>query len=355
MQTTDKIAIHLTERSRLGDVDIEHAPFGRVFTDHMLVSEFKDGEWRNTRIEPYGPLTLSPATMALHYGQEIFEGMKAYRWPNGEVYLFRPEMNFERMVRSAHRMSMPALTEEVFLDGIKKMVSIDKAWVPSSEGSALYLRPFMIATDECVGVRSSDNYLFMVIACPVVSYYDAPFKVLIDNRYSRAANGGTGEAKCAGNYAASLYPARLANEKGYRQILWTDSATHEYVEESGTMNVFFVIDGVVVTPSLNGSILAGITRDSILTLLKEAGHPVEERPVKVEELIKASQEGRLEECFGAGTAATIAIITAIGTDKGDLQLPDPAQWKYASWIKDEINNIRTGRTADKFGWMVKVN
>ncbi|MDZ4838634.1 MAG: branched-chain amino acid aminotransferase [Bacteroidota bacterium] len=350
-----EIKIEQVSNSKLPNVDIENAPFGRTFTDHMLMASFDGEAWTDVKIVPYGPLMLSPATTSLHYGQEIFEGMKAYRWANGEVKLFRPEKNMQRMNKSAVRMAMPQIDEDIFLDGIRKFVSLDQAWVPEREGSSLYLRPFMIATDEYVGVKASDTYLFMVIACPVVSYYDAPFKVKVEQYYSRATNGGTGEAKCGGNYAASLYPANLGNEAGYKQLLWTDSKEHKYIEESGTMNVFFVIDGIVVTPELNGNVLEGVTRDSVITLLKDNNYTVEERKVSVDELVAAHSAGTLQEMFGAGTAATIAIISAIGYNGVDLELPSVDDRPVSKWVLNTISDIRMGRLPDKYNWMVSID
>lgn len=340
--------------SRLPEVDLKNIVFGRIFTDHMLVADYADGDWTDVKIVPFQNLSLSPATTALHYGQEIFEGLKAYRGKDGKVYLFRPYENLKRMNRSAHRMAMPEIPEEIFIEGIRRVVEIDKNWIPDSPGCSLYIRPFMIATDEYVGIKVADNYKFIAFCSPVTSYYAEPIKVKIEPFYVRASEGGTGEAKCAGNYAASLYAVSQARKLGYTQMLWTDAKEHKYIEESGTMNVFFVIGDKVITPPLDGTILHGITRDSVLTLLRENEFKVEERKITVEEVVEAYRNGTLKEAFGAGTAATIAMISAIGYGDEDLTLPPVDQFHTAKWLLDTLDKIKRAEIQDTHNWLFEV-
>ena len=349
-----EIKVEKVIKSRLAETDLENIVFGRIFSDHMLVSDYEDGDWRDTKIVPYGNISLSPATTALHYGQEIFEGLKAYRDANGDAYIFRPYENFKRMNISAERMAMPHIPEDIFMNGLKELVKLDKGWIPGKPGSAMYIRPFMFSNDEYVGIKVSDNYKFIIFCSPVNSYYPEPIKVKIEQVYTRASGGGTGEAKAAGNYAASLYPQKLAMQKGYRQLLWTDAKEHKYIEESGTMNVFFNIDGTIITPSFSGSILKGITRDSCLTLLRDQGYKVEERPISVDEIVDAYRKGTLREAFGTGTAATIALIEAIGYNDEELTLPPVTQSEVALWLNDTLDKIKRCELPDKYNWMLKV-
>lgn len=293
-----------TTQSRIKDVDFSNLVFGTQFTDHMLIAEYSDGSWSEPEIKPYGPLSFTPAMHTLHYGQAIFEGQKAYYMENGEIGIFRPEANAKRLNHSARRMFMPEFPEEWFVDGIKALVDIDREWVPKAENHSLYLRPFMFGSSEFVAARPAEKFIFCIIMSPVGPYYAGDVKVKVEETYTRSAAGGVGSTKCAGNYGGAFYATDQARQEGYTQVIWTDHANHELVEESGTMNVAFVIDDTFITPPLSERILAGITRDSILTLLRDRGiMKVEERPVKVEEVIKAAQEGRLQEAFGMGTAA----------------------------------------------------
>ena len=348
-----EITVTRTQRSRLTDLDLTNVAFGKVFTDHMFVCDFRDGAWQTPEIKPFGPLLLSPATMALHYGQEIFEGLKAYTLEDGSPVLFRPRENFKRMNKSAHRLVMPELPEELFVEGIKELVSIDRAWIPQSPGASLYIRPFMFATDEHVGVKPSDGYSFVVIACPVNAYYPDPIKLKIERDYVRAAHGGTGEAKCAGNYGASLYAAQQAKAEGYAQVLWTDAMEHKWLEEAGTMNVFFVIGDTVVTPEIDGIILQGVTRSSILALLKDNEYKVEERRISIDEVVAAHEAGTLREVFGAGTAATVAYIDAIGFDGRELAL-DGSKREVSRWCYDTLEGIKRGKLLDRHNWLLPV-
>lgn len=349
-----EIKTEKVSKSRLPEADLDNIIFGRLFTDHMLVADFVNGEWQQPSIVPYGNISLSPATTALHYGQEIFEGLKAFKDKNGEAYLFRPQANLERMNRSAERMVMPAIPEEIFMEGIRQLIKLDSGWIPTQKGSALYIRPFMFAADEFVGIKASDTYKFITFCCPVNAYYPEPIKVKIELEYVRSSPGGTGEAKTAGNYAASLYAVSQANKQGYRQMLWTDALEHKYFEESGTMNLFFVIGDKIITPSLDGTILHGITRDSVITLLRDNEYKVEERRVSVAEVVEAYRNGTLREAFGTGTAATIARINAIGYKDEEFTLPPVEKAEVCNFLETTMEKIRHLEVPDKYGWMVKV-
>ncbi len=341
-------------QSRLAQVDFSDLGFGKYYADHMFVMEYADGQWHTPRIMPFGDLMMSPATSALHYGQALFEGLKAYKNEAGEVLLFRPEANAQRLNDSARRLAMPALPEEYFIGGLQQLLALDKDWIPSAAGHSLYIRPFMFATDAYVGVRPSETYMFIIFTSPVGVYYNKPVKVKVETHYTRAPKGGVGYAKAAGNYAAALLPTALAQQEGYDQLLWTDGSTHEYFEESGTMNAMFVMDGKLITPATSDSILKGVTRDSVLKLAQQMGIPTEERPVSVREVIEAAQTGRLQEAFGVGTAATIAPISVIGYEGTDYALPDMAARTVAPRIHQALDDIKTGKTADTFGWVMKI-
>lgn len=348
-----QIIIHKIEQSRIAEVDFNNLAFGKSFADHMLVAEYADGTWQSATIQPYGPLSYQPAMMSLHYGQAIFEGMKAYRSKSGEVLVFRPQENMKRFNKSAARMCMPEVPEELFLGGLKKLLELDQAWVPSKEGCSLYIRPFMFATDEYVGVTPSTTYKFIIFNCPVGSYYAKPLRVKIETEYIRAAKGGVGFAKNAGNYGGSLYPTMLANKEGYDQIIWTDAATHQYVEEAGTMNLMFIIDGSLVTAPTGDTILDGVTRKSVLAIAKDWGIDVQERPLSINELVQGIEAGKVTEAFGAGTAAVIAPIQSIGLNGKDYSLPERKDTYFSVRVYKEINDIRLGLKADTRGWIWK--
>ena len=353
--TGQKIAIERTKRSRLPETDLNDVKFGRVFSDHMFVMDYQDGQWLQPRISEFADLQMSPASLVLHYCQTIFEGLKAYKTPDGRVSLFRPQANIERMNRSAVRMCMPEIPEDIFMDALKTLVDLDSAWIPTDEEGALYIRPLLYAIDEYIGVRPSDGYRFLIFTCPVRGYYKEEVRVKIETEYSRAFPGGTGEAKCGGNYAASLYPAKMAADQGYHQLLWTDGEEHAYFEESGTMNVFFRIDDTLMTPATTGTILHGVTRDSIIRIAQHEKIPMEVRRVSVREVVDALKQGRLKAAFGAGTAATIAHIASIAYDGVDYELPPVEQRNLSNRIGKTLDDIRRGRMADPFGWMVPVN
>lgn len=354
MIDTLTIDITKTQQSKLSEVDFNNIEFARVYSDHMFISKFRNESWGTNKIVPYGALTVSPATPAIHYGQSIFEGMKAYRSSEGEILLFRPLDNFNRLNISAERMCMPHVSEEVFMEGLNELIKLDEQWVPGLEGTSLYIRPFLFSADEYIGIRPSENFDFMIITCPVGAYYNKPVRVKIETKYARAVEGGTGYAKAGGNYGGSLYPAKLAQEKGYHQLIWTDGKEHKYIEEAGTMNVLFVIDDVLVTAPTGDTILKGITRDSVLTLARDWGIKVEERRLEVAELINALKAGRVKEAFGAGTAATIAHIATIGHNGVDYDLPEKPENALSNRILTELDNIRTGKKEDKYGWVYKV-
>ena len=347
---TQKVA-----NSRISELDYNNIEFGKIFSDHMLVADYKNGSWQTPQILPYGNMSLSPATSALHYGQAIFEGMKAYKGAGNEILLFRPMDNFMRLNKSASRMCIPELPEEIFMQGLEQLLRVDAAWVPPTEGSALYIRPFIFATDDFIGVRPSSNYRFTVFSCPVSSYYSAPLKVAIETEYVRSAEGGAGYAKAAGNYGAALYPAKLMQEKGYHQLIWTDHKEHKYIEESGTMNVMFVIDNVLITPETSTTILEGITRTSVLQVARDLGYKVEERRISIDEIAAAYRAGKLQEAFGTGTAATIAQIATIYLYGTDMELPPVSERKVSTSIAKALDAIKTGQAPDQHNWVYKIS
>lgn len=348
----DTLQVKITENSnpRLASTEFKDIAFGKIFTDHMFMADFEDGEWKNLQILPYGPIPMSPAISALHYGQAIFEGMKAYRLPNGEVSVFRADKNFERFNISADRMSMPILPEEVFMQGVAALIGIDKGWVPTQENYALYLRPVMFATESSLGVKPSETYKFIILASPTGPYYTKALKVKIETKYTRANEGGVGYAKTAGNYARSLYPFAEAQKEGFDQLIWTDSATHTLIEESGAANVMFVLDGKLITPAVGETILNGVTRDTIIVLAKNKGITVEERKVTVNEIIAGAKNGTLTEAFAVGTAATVTQIGEIGYDGELYQLSESTTRIISTGIAKELSDIRNGLVEDRFGW-----
>lgn len=354
MIAAENINITKAERSKLKDINLENIPFGKYFTDHMLEVDYEDGEWKNAEIKPYQPLLLEPSVAALHYGQAIFEGIKAYKNEAGEAFVFRPLDNFKRFNISAERMQMPQVPEEIFMEGLRLLVALDKNWIPQQEDHALYIRPFMFSSDHMIGVRPSEKYKFMIILSPTGPYYSAPMRIYVEENYVRAVPGGVGYAKAAGNYGAAMYATAEAKKKGYDQVLWTDAFEHKYVQECGTMNVFFIIGNTAITPGLEGgTILAGVTRESTLTLLKEMGLHVEERPLHIDEIIAAHKAGTLLEVFGTGTAATISPIKELRYKDYVMEF-DVDSWKTAPAIKDQLNAIRYGQIPDNHGWMLKI-
>ncbi|HXB92224.1 MAG TPA: branched-chain amino acid aminotransferase [Puia sp.] len=334
--------------SRIDEVDWDQLELGRYTSDHMLVADYADGQWQTAEIRPFGAFSMPPTSLAFHYGQTIFEGMKAFRMENGKVQIFRPDKHYDRFVLSAERMCMPVISRSTFREGLRRLVGLDRDWVPDKPGSSLYIRPMIIATDTLLRLKISETYRFAVVCLPASPYFAHPIRIKVERQFVRAARGGTGYAKCGGNYAAAFYPTRKAQEEGYDQVLWTDGRDHIYVEEAGMMNVMFVIDNTLVTPPLSDSILDGITRDSLLTLAADAGIAVEERPVSVEELKKGLEKGRISEAFGAGTAAVISPIQAIGIDGRDYALPNSSN--IADTLKTTLDDIRYGRKPDPYNW-----
>jgi branched-chain amino acid aminotransferase len=348
------ISITKAERSKLQDLNLENLPFGKFFTDHMLEADYENGEWKNVEIKPYQPMLVNPSIAAIHYGQAIFEGIKAYKDAEGNAYLFRPQDNFKRFNISAERMQMPAVPEDIFIDGMKQLIQLDKNWIPSKEDHSLYIRPFMFASDEVIGVRPSDNYKFMIILSPTGPYYSTPMRIYVEEQYVRAVPGGVGYAKAAGNYGAAMYATAEAKKKGYDQVLWMDAIEHRYVQECGTMNVFFIIGNTAITPDLEqGTILDGVTRQSAITLLKEMGFKVEERPLSIEDIIDAYKAGLLYEVFGTGTAATISLIKELRYKDFEMKF-DVEKWKTAPTLKKWLGDIRESKREDKYGWMVRI-
>jgi branched-chain amino acid aminotransferase len=354
MTDTIQIDVHPIEKSRIDAVDFNNLVFGRSFADHMLSVDYKDGEWQTPQIVPFGPISYSPAMMSLHYGQAIFEGMKAYKNADDEIFIFRPEENWKRLNKSAVRMCMPEVPEEIFMEGLAELLRLDSAWIPTAEGCSMYIRPFMFSTDEFVGVSPSKTYKFIIFTCPVGAYYTKPIRVRVETQYIRAAHGGVGFSKNAGNYGGSLYPTKLAVEAGYDQIVWTDASEHKYVEEAGTMNLLFIIDGKLVTAPTGDTILDGVTRKSVLQVARDWGMQVEERALSVKELTEGIASGKVQEAFGAGTAAVIAPIKTIGYEGVDYDLPERTEDSFSMRVFKEIDGIKTGKIADTRGWVMKV-
>jgi branched-chain amino acid aminotransferase len=347
----DTIKITKVSESKAHEVDLNNSVMGTRFTDHMFICNYQNGEWINPRIEPLTLIPTHPAAMALHYGQAIFEGMKATLGKDGTPLLFRPDQNAKRMNYSADRMGMPAFPEDLFVEALKQLVAIEKDWVPTQKGSALYLRPFMYADEPFIGMRAATSYKFIVIASPAGPFFSRPIKLYAENKYVRAVNGGTGEAKAAGNYAAAIRPTEYAKAKGYDQVLWLDAQNFEYIQEVGTMNIFIKIGGKFITPDLSGSILAGITRMSVIELLKHKGFEVEERPITLTEIKEAHANGTLEEAFGVGTAVGIAMIEEIGNE--DFKIAFTKGNPVGNDVQDTLNKIKVQELEDTFGWIVE--
>ena len=348
------ILVTKAERSKLQDINLENIPFGKYFSDHMLEADYENGEWKNVEIKPYQPLLLEPSLAALHYGQAIFEGIKAYKDDKGNAFIFRPQDNFRRFNLSAERMNMPVVPEEIFIQGMRQLIALDKNWIPAKKDHSLYIRPFMFSSDAMLGVRPSETYKFVIILSPTGPYYANPMKIMVEERYTRAAPGGVGFSKNAGNYGGSMLAATEAKKQGYDQVLWTDSTEHKWLQEVGMMNVFFIIDNVAITPDLaEGTILEGVTRSSVIKGLEEMGIKVEERKINIDEVITAYKAGKVAEVFGTGTAAVIAPVKELNY-KGYRMEFNPDNYKISKHIKSWLNDIREGKAEDRYGWMVKV-
>lgn len=353
LKNTSEIDIIKAKYSKIGDVDFENLTFGNIFTDHMLVCDYKDGQWEKPVIKPYEPFLIDPSAKVFHYGQAIFEGMKAYKDDKDDIWLFRPDQNWERFNKSAVRLAMPEIPSHIFIDGLKEILKIDKDWVKKGFGNSLYIRPFMIATGSGVIANPSTHYRFMIILSPAKSYFSGEVKVIVADHYSRAANGGIGAAKAAGNYAGQFYPTKLANEKGFQQVIWTDDATHTKLEEAGTMNVFIRINDTLITAPVSDRILDGVTRKSLIELAKREGIKVEERSVLVDELVAAAKDGSLKELFGAGTAAVISPIVGFAYHDEYFELPK-LENTFGKELKDKLTAMQYKKAEDTFGWTVKV-
>ncbi len=347
------IKVHQVKSSRLSGIDFNNLPFGKICSDHMFEMNYIDGKWQEGEIRPLQNFSIHPANLTLHYGQSIFEGMKASILKDGTPLLFRLDKHVERMNASAERMCMPAVPGDIFCEAIETLVDLDRDWIPPTNGSALYIRPYMFATDEFIGVRPSETYKFVIFTCPVGPYYTKPVSLLAADKYVRATNGGVGEAKTAGNYAASLYPAKEAKEKGYDQVMWMDPFEFKYIQEVGTMNIFFVMAGKVYTPNLNGTILKGITRDSVIHILKDEGYEVIEAPLSKEQILEAHRNGELQEVFGSGTAAVISHVNKIAFGETIINL-NSEEFKIGPFLKSYIEGLRSGVREDKFNWTHKV-
>ncbi len=350
---SNQIVVEKSSTTKINEVDFNNLSFGSVYTDHMLVADYRNGSWTIPKIVPYQPLTLDPASKIFHYGQSIFEGMKAYKDANGHVWLFRPRDNHARMNISAQRMTMPQIPQEYFIEGLTALLELEKDWIPTQLGSSLYVRPFMFASGTGFHASPADEYKFLIALAPSGAYFSGKVKVLIEETYARAANGGVGYAKAGGNYAAQFYPTKLAADKGYQQVVWTDDHNHEYIEEAGAMNIFVRINDTLLTAPTSDRILDGITRKSILELAADMGVKTEVRKIKVSEVVEAAKNGNLKEMFGAGTAAVVSPISGFGYQGVDYDLPE-LENSYAQTIKTKITDIQYNRTEDKFGWRYKV-
>lgn len=343
------IKITKTKNSKLQTTDFENLGFGKVFSDHMLICDYKNGSWGEPEIVPFQPMSLMPSAKIFHYGQSIFEGMKAYKDNASNTWLFRPVENFIRLNKSAKRLAIPEIPKNIFFDGLKELLKIDNNWIPNLDGCSLYIRPIVFATGEGFHASPADSYRFLIATAPSGPYFSGQVKVLIEEKYSRSANGGVGFAKAGGNYAGQFYPTQLAIEKGYNQVIWTDDNTHEYIEEAGAMNIFVRINDTLITGPTSDRILDGVTRKSIIDIANKEGIPVEIRKFKVSEIIEASKNNTLKEMFGAGTAAVISPISVFGFRNKDYKLPE-IENSYATTLKKLITDIQTNKTNDKFGW-----
>lgn len=350
---TTKIKVSKAKKSKIKDVDFENFSFGSVFTDHMFECDYVKGKWENPVIRPYEKISIEPSASVFHYGQAIFEGMKAFKDDNDNVFLFRPNENFERINKSAIRMSIPQIERNLFFSAIEQLVNLDKDWIKKGEGKSLYIRPFIIATDYAIQAVASNNYKFMIICAPATLYYTKKLSVLIADKYSRAASGGFGYAKAAGNYAGQFYPTNLAKKSGFDQVIWTDSNEHKYIEEAGTMNIFFRIDNELYTAPITDTILDGVTRKSIIEIAKNNGIAVNIKKISVQEIISASNEKRLKEIFGTGTAAIVSQVSGFKYKDEYFEVKEQND-SYAELLKTKLLNIQTNQSKDPLGWRYKI-
>lgn len=347
-----KISVEKVANSRIGEVDFNDLPFGKIFSDHMFIADYYDGDWHDCRIVPFGDFPMHPALSAIHYGQAIFEGLKAELDGEGNPIIFRPTKNVNRFNISADRMGMPSVPEDLFMNAMDKLLSLDKNWIPNSPLSSLYIRPYMFATEKFVGIKCAESYRFAIFTCPVGAYYSKPVKVYVHDKYVRAFPGGTGFAKAAGNYGATMMPAREIQKQGYDQILWLDGIHHRYLQEIGTMNIFVIIDGVIITPGLDqGTILDGVTRDSIIRIAENEGYVVQERDISIDEVVNSFHEGKLEDMFGAGTAAGVSHIAQFHYKGEDYELPAAEDREISTKLKARLTAIKSGKAEDVFSWI----
>ncbi|TSE10621.1 branched-chain amino acid aminotransferase [Aquimarina algiphila] len=347
------LEINEVSESKIGQVDFENLNFGKIFTDHMFVCDYINGEWQTPKIVPYGPLTMEPSARVFHYGQAVFEGMKAYKDDQGDTFLFRPDENYKRINKSAERLAMPEFPKEYFFDGLNALLKLDNNWIKPGFGNSLYIRPFVIATQASVSASEADEYKFLIICSPAQSYYSGDVSVLVAEKFSRSASGGFGYAKAAGNYAGQFYPTNLAKQQGYQQVIWTDSNTHEYMEEAGTMNVFFRVNDTLLTAPISDRILDGVTRKSLIAIAEKEGIKVDVRPVKVSEIVEAAKNRSLKEIFGAGTAAVVSPVKAFGY-QGEHYEIQKQENSYADYFKKALMDIQYNISEDTFGWRYKV-
>ena len=339
--------------SRIKTTDFSDLRFGTVFSDHMFVCHYIDGKWKEPEILPYGPLKMNPGSQVLHYGQSIFEGMKAFKSHNNELLLFRKEENFKRLNKSAIRLSIPTIPESLFMQGLDRLLDLDRQWCKVEEGYSLYIRPFIFASSECIKASSADQFTFMIITSPTTHYYSEEVNLIIEENFTRASQGGVGFAKAAGNYAASFYPTKQANAKGFQQVLWTDAGEHKYIEECGTMNIWFRVGNKLITPELSDTILGGITRDSIITLAKDNGIDVEVKKIPVSDIIEAYDSGVLKEVFGTGTAVSVSPISSITFRESRMSIP-VIEDAFSLSLKKQLQAIQKGKVSDSYNWITKV-
>ncbi len=347
---TEAIPVKRTQKSRIQETDFNNLEFGKYISDHMLIAAYRNGQWEDMKIVPFGEIPMTPAILSLHYGQTVFEGLKAFQNADADLSVFRMAKHSARLNKSLERMCMPSISEEMFSQGVHALLEVDRQWVPTSDGASLYIRPVVFATESRFGVKISDEYLFVIMTSPVGPYFSKALRLKIEDTYVRAAEGGAGYAKCAGNYGAAFYPTQLAREQGFDQVLWTDAREHKYIDEAGVMNVMFVINGNLVTPKLSTSILDGVTRDSILQLAPLMNMKTEARRVSVEEVVKAIEDGSLTEAFGAGTAAVVSPIATITVKGVDYHVPEPTSDSFQQRVKTKLNGIRMGTEPDTFSW-----
>lgn len=349
----NEIVVVKSENSKINTIDFDNLTFGRVFTDHMFVCDFEDGKWQTPKVMPYQPMTIEPSARVFHYGQAVFEGMKAYKDDDGKIFLFRPEQNFHRINKSASRLAIPEFPENCFFNGLETLLKMESDWIKPGLGNSLYIRPFVIATEPAISASPAATYRFMIICSPAKAYYNKPVRVLFAEKFSRSADGGVGFAKAAGNYAAQFYPTGLAQKKGFDQIIWTDASTHKYLEEAGTMNIFFRVGDKLITAPTSDRILDGVTRKSVIQLAEDLGITCEVKPVSVKEIKEAAKDGSLKEIFGAGTAAVISPVSAFEHADDVFEIPQ-LENSYASLFKKTLTSIQHNLSEDKHGWRHEV-